>query len=210
MRKTTPWLLVLLLGVGTLPRLAARADAPEGAAATRVEVPKALLRHDDGDSFSIAWPGGTEVVRVLGVDTPETAHPEHDIPYPQPFGEAAGGFFRGCVAMAAKVEIARAAERDPYGRTLAYLFLDGRNYSALVIEARLAVETVGHFGDNGFPEQAAEVLAAARAAGPVPFEPPYRFRARMREVSAWLRGRGEYPARKDGDGSDSSPRVEAK
>jgi micrococcal nuclease len=82
---------------------------------------------------------------------------------------------------------------DPYGRTLGYLFLNGRNYSTLVIEARLAAESISQFGDNGFPTEAAQVLAAAKAQGPLAFEPPHLFRARMRVLSEWLKVRNAYP-----------------
>jgi micrococcal nuclease len=139
------------------------------------------VRIDDGDSLTIRWArGDTEVVRILGIDTPETRHLEHDIPYAQPFG-------------ATRVELLRCATLDPYGRTLAYVFLDGHSYSVLAVRARLALENVSHFGDNGLPGEAAEVLAAAEAAGPVPFEPPHRYRARMRELSRYLREQGTYP-----------------
>ena len=63
-------------------------------------------------------------------------------------------------------------------------------YSVLVVKARLAAESVSHYGDNGFPKEAAEVLAAAKAAGPVPFEPPFQFRARMRDVTTWMKQQG--------------------
>lgn len=72
---------------------------------------------------------------------------------------------------------------DPYGRTLGYLIVNGKNYSVLILRARLAEQSVTHYGDNGLPQQAAEVLAAAKAAGPLPFEPPYVFRKRMRILS---------------------------
>ena len=73
------------------------------------------------------------------------------------------------------------------------MFLDGRNYSVLAVRARLALENVSHFGDNGFPKEAAEVRGAAKAAGPVPFEPPHRYRARMRELSRYMKAQGTYP-----------------
>jgi len=82
-------------------------------------------------------------------------------------------------------ELIRAAETDGYGRTLGYIFVNGRNYSVLVIAARYAVETVSHYGDNGLPAEAEAVLAASRAAGPVSFEAPYAFRRRMRELNDW-------------------------
>jgi len=134
-------------------------------------------------------------VRILGIDTPETRHLEHDIPYSQEFGEQAQAFALGAFAAASQVELLRAATLDPFGRTLGYLFLNGRNYSVLVIRARLADETVSQYGDNGFPREAAEVLGAAKAAGPMPFQSPRDFRSRMRELSSWMKERGIYPVR---------------
>jgi micrococcal nuclease len=146
---------------------------------------------DDGDTVVIRWSrDDAEIVRVLGIDTPETRHLPHDLPYAQPFGPEARGFAQGAFASATQVELLRAPTLDPYGRTLGYLFLNGRNYSVLVIRARYSAETVSHYGDNGLPAPAAEVLAAAKAAGPLPFEPPYVFRARMRELSKWMKERG--------------------
>ena len=89
-----------------------------------------------------------------------------------------------------QIELLRSSTLDPFGRTLGYLFLNGRNYSVLVVQARLAAESVSFYGDNGLPKEAAEVLAAAKAAGPVPFEPPHQFRARMRDVTKWLQEKG--------------------
>ena len=132
-------------------------------------------------------------MRLLGIDTPETRHIEHNIPYDQPFGLEAWAFARGVFATAHTVEILRANTIDPYGRTLAYLFVDDRNYSTLVIKARLAIESVTQFGDNGIPGEAAAVMAAAKAAGPVPFEPPYLYRRRMGDLTNWLKSKGQYP-----------------
>jgi len=161
---------------------------------TRAPVDPSRVGIDDGDTITIRWAkGDTEVVRILGIDTPETRHVEHDIPYAQPFGEEARSFAAEAFADAARVDLLRCATLDPYGRTLAYVFVDDRNYSVLVIRARLALESVSHYGDNGFPEEAVEVLAAAEAAGPVPFEPPHRYRARMRELSKYMREQGTYP-----------------
>ena len=190
MRRTVLALLPLLLvcvAWGLVPRDVARAE-PE-----RQRVPKAYVAFDDGDTVTIRWPDGPEVVRILGIDAPEVQHLEHDLPFPQPFGEQAAGFLRGCLAVCDEVRILRAKDEDPYGRTLAYLFLDGKNYSALVVRARLAVANVDHYGDNGLPAQAKEVERAAEDARPVPFEMPHRYRARLRQVSAWMKEQGTYP-----------------
>ena len=153
-----------------------------------------LVSVDDGDTVVVKWKeGDLEIVRILGIDCPETRHPEHDLPYAQAFGDEARAFARGAFATATKIELVRAATVDPFGRTLGYLFLNGRNYSITVIEARLAEESVSRYGDNGFPAEAAKIAAAAKAAGPLPFESPGAFRARMRDVTAWLKARGQYP-----------------
>jgi endonuclease YncB( thermonuclease family) len=161
---------------------------PHGA---RIPVDPTRVVVDDGDTVFIHWSrGDVETVRILGIDTPETRHLEHDLPYAQPFGPEAAAFAEGAFATATQVELLRAGTLDPYGRTLGYLFLNGRNYSVLVVQARLAVESVSFYGDNGLPKEAAEVLAAAKAAGPLPFEPPHLFRARMKDLSNWMKEKG--------------------
>jgi len=157
----------------------------------RVPVDPARMQVDDGDTVLIRWSkGDLETVRILGIDTPETRHLEHNLPYAQSFGPEARAFAQGAFAVATQMELLRASTVDPYGRSLGYLFLNGRNYSVLVVQARLSAETVTFYGDNGLPNEAAEVLAAAKTAGPVPFEPPHAFRGRMRDVVKWMKEKG--------------------
>jgi endonuclease YncB( thermonuclease family) len=160
-----------------------------------VTVDPALLQVDDGDTVVIRWSAAdTEQVRILGIDTPETRHVPHDLPYDQPFGREAEAFARGAFAAAERIELRRAGTLDPFGRSLGYLWIDGRNYSVMVVAARLAEESITRYGDNGLPQEAAEVMGAAKGAGPLPFESPATFRARMREVSRWMKEKGVYPA----------------
>lgn len=152
----------------------------------KVTVALEYIDVSDGDTVNINWPDEEkERIRILGIDTPEVAHPHYGQYQGQPFGSEAAAFAAGAFAAASKVELLRAAETDHYGRTLGYLFINGRNYSVMVIQARYSAETVTHYGDNGFPEVAEEVLAASREVGPVPFEAPYKFRRRMRELEDW-------------------------
>lgn len=161
---------------------------------SRVPVDLDKIRVDDGDTINIRWArGDTEIIRILGIDTPETRHLEHNIPFAQPFGAEAQDFAEKTFGAASRVELLRSATLDPYGRTLGYVFVDGQNYSAHIVRARLAIESVSHYGDNGLPKEAAEVLAAAEEAGPVPFEAPHRYRARMRELSTYMKEQGTYP-----------------
>jgi micrococcal nuclease len=149
---------------------------------------------DDGDTVTIQWTDAdAETVRILGIDTPETRHVPHNLPYAQEFGYRAGAFAQGAFAAATEVEVLRSDTLDPYRRTLGYLFINGQNYSVMVVTARLAEETISRYGEGGFPDEAAAVVKAAAEAGPLPFQSPGEFRRRMREVSAWMREQGTYP-----------------
>lgn len=204
-RRCCLTLAALLLGLQAPAQVAGQAaPAPRGAGeprttpkpqprphGMRVPVDPARIHVDDGDTVVVRWSkNDLETVRILGIDCPETRHLEHNLPYAQDFGPEARAFAEGAFAVATQVELLRSSTLDPFGRTLGYLFLNGRNYSVLVVEARLAAESVSHYGDNGLPKEAAEVLAAAKAAGPVPFEPPHQFRARMRDVTKWMQETG--------------------
>jgi hypothetical protein len=159
----------------------------------RVPVDRASIEIDDGDSLLVRWTkDDLETVRILAIDTPETCHLEHNLPYAKPFGPEARTFAMGAFALATKVELLRAKTLDAYGGTLGYVFLNGRNDCVLVVSARLE-ETVGRYGDNGFPGEAAEVTAAAKAGGPLPFESPAAYRGRMRDVTKWMKQYGQYP-----------------
>jgi len=196
MNRTVPGLILAAALVPPAALAQAPAPRPEPQPqprphSLRLAVDPARIQVDDGDTVVIRWSkDDLETVRILGIDTPETRHVEHDLPYAQAFGPEARAFGRGAFATATQVELLRAPTVDQYGRTLGYLFLNGRNYSVLVVKARLAAESVTFYGDNGLPREAAEVLAAAKSAGPLPFEPPHAFRARMREVARWMKERG--------------------
>ncbi len=191
--------VLALIAAGGVAQAAQDRHQPRPAG-ERVPVDPARIDVGDGDTVTIAWgEDDRERVRILGIDTPEVAHPQYGMPFDQPFGPEATAFARGVFAMAETVEILRAAETDPYGRTLGYLFVNGRNYSVLVVQAGLAVETVTHYGDNGLPRPAEAVLAASREVAPVPFEEPYRFRRRMREMQDW---REVHASDEEGAGRD--------
>jgi micrococcal nuclease len=202
------WIVLSLL---TVPLLLAQAPAPRPTGAPqaserppakaqprphgeRIQVAPRLITVEDGDGVLIRWTDrDTEIIRILGIDTPEVRRLEHNLPYDQPFGPEARAFAQGAFAAATKVELLRSPTLDPYDRTLAYLFINGRNYSVLAINAGYTTETVSFYGDNGLPRESAEVVAAAKSAAPLPFEPPHQYRTRMRTLSNWLREHGQYP-----------------
>jgi endonuclease YncB( thermonuclease family) len=135
---------------------------------------------DDGDTIRIDWPDAPrETVRLLGIDAPEIHHTRNPSSLDQPYGRESLDFARRRILGAGRLELLRSSRGDRFGRTLGYVFVDGLNYSVLAIENHLAESTIVRFGDSGFPEEAAAVSAAARRAGPMPFESPVRFRDRM-------------------------------
>lgn len=181
-------------GHAAVPAPTAWTGASSRAGGKPVDLDAARLFLDDGDTLVVRAGGrDLDTVRILGLDTPEVQHFEHRIPWSQPFGEQAWGFLAGAIAVAGKVELLRARDKDTYGRTLGYVYVNGRNLSVLAIRARLSGAPTDRFGDNGFPEQLAECKAAAKAAGPVAFEEPYLYRRRMRDVAEWMMKQGLYP-----------------
>ncbi|MDD2731374.1 MAG: thermonuclease family protein, partial [Candidatus Portnoybacteria bacterium] len=73
--------------------------------------------------------------------------------------------------------------KDRYGRTLAHVLLDGELLGAKLIKAGLAYESISHFGDNGMPEFALQILEAAKVAPKPSFEEPYKWRKKHQKKS---------------------------
>ena len=88
----------------------------------------------DGDTLLLQ---SGERVRLIGVDTPETKHPNKPVEY---FGKEASAFTRRMVErkrVRLEFDQANAARghKDRYGRTLAYMFLeDGTLLNAEIIK----------------------------------------------------------------------------
>jgi len=143
--------------------------APSYPGAKRLDV--SLVEFEDGDTF--AYRG--EVIRVLGIDTPETKHEAVGIPYDQPFGPEASESTRVWIKRARVVEIVRDGP-DTYGRRLAHVFVDGELLAERLLAHALAYETVSAFGDNGFPDLADRILKTAAQSPKPRFQEPYRWR----------------------------------
>lgn len=76
----------------------------------------------DGDTVRLRFASGDEIVRLLGVDTPETVDPNRPA---QCFGAEASTYLRQLLPEGHPVLVVRDTQtRDAFGRLLAYLFLD--------------------------------------------------------------------------------------
>jgi micrococcal nuclease len=92
-------------------------------------VPRHVERVIDGDTIVV---DGHVRVRLIGVDTPETLHPEKPV---EPLGSEATAFTRSLVEDR-NVELQFDRERlDRYGRVLAYVYVDGRLLNEEIIRA---------------------------------------------------------------------------
>ncbi len=86
----------------------------------------------DGDAIVVDMNGKEERVRLIGVDTPETVHPQKPV---ERFGKEASDFTKRMVA-GKKVRLEYDWQtRDKYGRLLAYVYLkDGTFLNAEIVK----------------------------------------------------------------------------
>jgi micrococcal nuclease len=97
-----------------------------GEAHRAADAPWRVERVDDGDTIEVVRGSETDVIRLLGIDTPETHHPTKPV---QCFGPEASAFTtRRLTGRLVRLE-SDVEERDIYGRRLAYVLLDGRRFN---------------------------------------------------------------------------------
>lgn len=80
----------------------------------------------DGDTVEVAWAGRREIVRLLGVDTPEVVHPDRAV---ECFGPEASAFTRAeLLGRSVRLRFDR-VRRDRYGRLLAFVDREGGSFN---------------------------------------------------------------------------------
>ena len=101
---------------------------PASPTAPQLTAPRQCVRVIDGDTIELE---GGERVRLIGVNTPESVDPRRPV---ERFGKEASAFTRR-LAEGKAVRLEYDSEtRDPYGRTLAYIYLpDGTLLNAEII-----------------------------------------------------------------------------
>lgn len=91
----------------------------------------------DGDTLRLAIAQRNEVVRLIGINTPETKHPTKGV---QCYGREATAFLASFLPPGTKVRVERDSEaRDSYRRLLLYIFVTtegGERFVNLEIVAR--------------------------------------------------------------------------
>lgn len=118
------------------------------APATAVPKPKVLtvVAVVDGDTFKLS---DGRTVRALGIDTPETKHPDKPVGC---YGPEASAFAKDTLeGETVRLETDPSQDvKDRYGRTLGYLFVGDVNYGQLAIGQGMATE---YTYDGGYKYQ---------------------------------------------------------
>lgn len=86
-------------------------------------IPATVTEVADGDTLHVKINGREEKVRLIGVNTPEIAHPELGMKE-QPYGKEAAAYTQKRLAGRQVYLELDVGERDKYGRLLAYLWLE--------------------------------------------------------------------------------------
>ncbi|WP_409228173.1 stalk domain-containing protein [Gudongella sp. SC589] len=98
----------------------------------------------DGDTIVVDYKGQEETLRLIGIDTPESVHPDQERNTTE--GKEAARYTKeilGGRLVGIQLDV---QERDQYGRLLAYVWLDGELYNKMVVEAGMA--TVATYPPN--------------------------------------------------------------
>lgn len=133
-------------------------DAPEGHAGGSL-LP--VLRVVDGDTLHVRRHGRDVTIRLIGMDTPEVGWYGGRA---ECYGARAGRFARRLLG-GRRVGLEFDRHRiDPYGRTLAYVFLDdGRMVNVILVRQGYATVAIYPPNDGYEPELRAAEDAARRA-----------------------------------------------
>lgn len=90
----------------------------------------------DGDTIVVLLDGKKEKVRMIGIDTPESVHPDKS--RNTPMGKIASKYTKDNLEGKYVTLETDVQERDKYGRILAYVYLDDKMFNKTLIEEGLA------------------------------------------------------------------------
>ena len=136
------------------------------------------FKPDDGDSFFCEG----KYVRVMGIDTPETAHPDHGIDKDQPYGKQATILADKILMNAKTITLVVIKNKDDkYDRILAHVLVDNKLFAPMMISSGLAYETISEYGDSGFAGYAGQIINAWNNAPKPEFMNPHDWREENQE-----------------------------
>lgn len=96
-----------------------------------------VVRVVDGDTVKVLFNGKEESLRLIGIDTPESVHPNSDKNSPE--GIIASNYTKSKLEGKEVVLEFDVQERDQYGRLLAYLWLGNNMFNKTLLEEGYAL-----------------------------------------------------------------------
>jgi micrococcal nuclease len=87
-----------------------------------------------GDTIKVRGAAGETIIRLVGIDAPETSHSKHE--HGQPFSQQSKKYLTELV-LNKKVDI-QGFGQDRYGRVLGLVFVDGKNVTLEMVRAGFA------------------------------------------------------------------------
>lgn len=141
-----------------------------------------VVRVVDGDTMVINIGGKDERVRLIGVDTPESVHPDEsrNVPY----GKVASQYTKDMLLGKAVGLEFDVQERDQYGRILAYVYIGGIMFNDLLLRE-------GHASVSTYPPNVKYVDAFTAS----------QREAREAGLGQWADPENLFPARESTSGS---------
>lgn len=144
-------------------------------------LPATLLRVVDGDTIKVRLGSGPIMVRLHGIDTPESG---------ESLGKAATKALRSRVE-GEPLEIEPIEQNDGFGRMVAKVFIRGDDVNARMVESGYAWAYRRYLRHEPVDENYCRLEAEARAAGrgvwvgaPDTWQPPWELRARGHDGAA--------------------------
>lgn len=187
MRRTARWIPIAMLALAGW-RLA-QTSSREGPFRFDPQRDYRVVRVIDGDTLLMQ---GDHRVRLLGVNTPETSHPDRPI---EPFGPEAAEFTRSFVG-AGRVRLRFDRERiDSFGRILAFVDTDNGCLNEELIRVGLSRAETGFPYSETMKRRLRECESEARAAGRGIWSAPATERAE--KLSSKSGGRGGSDVRSE-------------
>jgi len=92
-----------------------------------------VLKVVDGDTIDVLYMGKKERIRMLNVDTPESVHPDQS--RNTAMGRQASAYTKSRLSSKTVDLEFQAKKRGRYGRLLAYVILDGKNFNLELVRA---------------------------------------------------------------------------
>lgn len=95
-----------------------------------------VTRVVDGDTIIVTKDGTETKVRLIGIDTPESVHPDKE--KNTEFGELTSEYTKNKLLNKQVVLELDVQEKDKYGRVLAYVYIDGVMFNKLLLQEGMA------------------------------------------------------------------------